>query len=287
MGVGILMLISFKNANGDTFPISGNYALKNWWGFGEIPTDIKTSKAPYQVGVSHIDTIVEPRFFGFDFTILGENRQEIFDRRLLIIKHFNTILGPGTLIWEQEDGTTYYIDCIAKATLPEGEAQSRVHQVVIVELFAPNPYWYDPTQWEQVMVGFSGGFSLPFSLPVSFGIVGSQVEVNNLGNVETPVLIYLYGEVVNPVIQNLTTDEEISVVQTVPDGDILIINTAFGEKSAMILCGGEYENAFEYVDPDSIFWKLPPGESTIRYTVTSQGANARCILYYYHRFSGV
>ena len=76
------------------------------------------------------------------------------------------------------------------------------------------------------MVGFSGGFSFPFSFPVSFGQVGTQLTISNSGNIETPVLIYFYGEVVNPKVQNLTTDKEISIIQTVPDGDILIINTA-------------------------------------------------------------
>ena len=137
------------------------------------------------------------------------------------------------------------------------------------------------------MVGFSGGFSFPFSFPVSFGTVGTQIDMFNLGSVETPIIIYLYGEVVNPVITNVTTDEAITVTRTVDDGDILIINTAFGEKAAMVLTDGEYVNAFEYVDPDSIFWKLAPGSNTLSYTVASEGENAQCIIYYYHRFSGV
>lgn len=281
------MLISFINANGETFEITGNYMLKTWWGFGDLPSDIKTSKAPYQDGETHVDTIVEAKPFGFDFTIFGNDRQEVFDRRLNVIKHFNTKLGPGTLVWEQEDGTTYHIDCLAKATFPSGEAQSRNHQIAIVELYAPNPYWYNPVQWEQIMIGFSGGFSFPFSFPFNLGIVGSQVEINNLGNIETPVMIYFYGEVVNPTVQNLTTEEEISVIKTIEDGEILIINTAFGQKGAVILSGGEYVNAFEYVDPESVFWKLEPGINNLKYTVSSEGANAQCRLYYYHRFSGV
>jgi len=140
---------------------------------------------------------------------------------------------------------------------------------------------------ESIMVGFSGGFSFPFSFPVSFGQVGTQVTITNSGNVDTPVLIYFYGEVEEPVIENQTTDESITLTQTVDDGDILIINTAFGEKSVMLLSGGEYTNAFEYVDPDSDFWKLQPGDNTVRYTSSSEGENAECRLYYYNRYSGV
>lgn len=281
------MLISFINANGETFPVNGNYKLKTWWGFGDLPTDIKTSKAPYQDGETFIDTVVEAKPFGFDFTIIGLNRQEIFDRRLIVTRQFNTKLGLGTLIWEQEDGTKYHIDCIAKPIFPSGEAQSRTHQIVIIDLVALNPFWYDPIQWEQVLIGFSGGWSYPWSYPRSYGQVGCQVEVNNLGNIETPVMIYFYGEVVNPVMQNLTTEEDISVIQTIVDGEILIVNTGWGQKGAMILSGGEYVNAFEYVHPESVYWKLAPGPNTIKYTAASEGANANCRLYYYHRFSGV
>jgi len=281
------MLLSFINSNGESFPISGNYILKSWWGFGELPVDIQSSKAPYQDGRTYIDTIADSRDFGFDFTIIGATRQEVFNRRLLITSHFNPKLGPGTLEWQQDDGTIYHIDCISKLSFPSGDGQSANHQTVIVQLFAPNPFWYNPTQQEKIMVGFEGGLSFPFSFPFGLGSVGTQIDVLNTGDVDTPIMVYFYGEIVNPKIQNLTTDEEISVIRTIADGDILIINTAFGEKSAMVLSGGEYINAFEYVDPDSVFWKLAPGINTVKYTASSEGANARCRLYYYHRYSGV
>jgi hypothetical protein len=282
------MLISFTNANDETFDIQNNYILQPDWDLGSAPVDHQMAKAPYQDGETYIDTIFEPNNPTISFAVIGNTRQNIFDRCLTVQKHFNPKLGLGTLKWIQDDGTTYYLDCIPlKPIFPSGEGRSHNHQIVIIQFIAPNPFWYDPTQLEQIMVGFSGGFSLPFSFPFTMGTVGSQVDINNLGNIETPVLIYFYGEVVNPVMQNLTTGEDITITKTIDDGDVLIINTAFGEKSVMILSGGEYTNAFEFVDPDSVFWKLAPGDNTLKYTVSSEGANAECRLYYYHRFSGV
>ena len=283
------MLVYFTNANGNTFYIQDNYILSpDWAGFGEVDVEHKMTKAPYQDGKTFIDTIFDERELIVPFLIKADNRQEVFDRRLIVSNHFNPKLGIGTLTWEQEDGTRYCIDCIPYAPIfPGGKAQNRWYQEVIIMFVAPNPFWYNPTQGESIMVGFTGGFSLPFSLPIGFGTVGSQIDIVNLGSVETPVMIYFYGEVVNPTIQNLTTEEEISIIKTIDDGDILIINTAFGEKAAMILSGGEYINAFEYVDPASTFWKLDPGTNTVKYTVTSEGANAQCRLYYYNRYSGV
>ena len=283
------MLITFVNANDESFSIQDNYILsKNWSGFSEIPIDHQLSKAPYQDGKTYIDTLFDPRILTVEFLIKGDNRQEVFDRRLTVTKQFNPKLGVGKIIWEQEDGTTYHLDCIPYTPIfPDGQAQNKWYQVVIVQFLAPDPFWYDPTQIQQIMVGFSGGFSLPFSFPINFGTVGTQIDVSNSGNVSTPVIIYLYGEVVDPVITNTTTGEAITISQTVSDGDILIINTAFGEKSSLLLSGGVYTNAFEYIDPDSTFWKLEPGSNTISYSVTSEGANAACRVYYFHRYSGV
>jgi hypothetical protein len=283
------MELLFTNADGDDFNFSGNYILSpRWDGFGETPVDIQTTKAPYQHGRTYIDTIAEPKEMTVEFTITGSTRQNVFDRRKIVAERFNPRLGLGTLKWIQDDLTEYHIDCIPRGPdFMDGEGQSANHQVVIVSFIAPNPFWYDPTQIERIMVGFSGGLSLPFSLPFNLGTVGSQITVTNSGDIETPVMIYFYGEVENPSIENSTTEEEISITKTVQDGEILIINTAFGEKSVLLLTGGEYENAFEYVDDDSIFWSLDPGDNTVSYTVASEGANAECRLYYYNRYSGV
>ncbi|MBA7476361.1 hypothetical protein ES707_11746 [subsurface metagenome] len=282
------MLLSFINGNGETFNIHGDYILTPNWDLGNAPVKHQTSKAPYQDGETLIDTSFEPANPILEFAIKGSNRQQIFDRRLIIQRHFNPKLGIGTLKWQQEDGTTYHLDCVpTKPIFPSGDGQSSSHQMVIIQLFAPNPYWYDPTQIERIMIGFFGGFSFPFSFPINFGQVGTQIDVINTGTVETPIMIYLYGEVIDPTIQNLLTDEKISVIHAIANGDILIINTAFGEKTALILSGGEYNNAFEYVDPESVFWKLKPGINPIRYICTSEGEHAQCRLYYYNRFSGV
>lgn len=293
MGVQILnnttrtYYITFTNADDEEFTISPpNYLLLGFEGFGQGLVDIQMSKAPYQDGKTYVDNLFPERIITLEIAIYGDSQQEVFDRRLNVNQKFNSRLGIGTLTFQQVEGSTYCVDVITKS-ITFGRSTSKHYNVAIIELVAPNPFWYDPTQWESIMVGFSGGFSFPFSFPVSFGTVGTQIDMFNLGSVETPVTIYLYGEVVNPVITNLTTDEAITVTRTVDDGDILIINTAFGEKAAMVLTGGEYVNAFEYVDPDSIFWKLQPGSNTLGYTVASEGENAQCIIYYYHRFSGV
>jgi len=281
------MLLSFTNSLGQTFNINGNYLLASNWELGNAPVNHQSSKAPYQDGETYIDTIFESGNPILEFTIIGDNRQQIFDRRLIVQQHFNPKLGIGTLKWVQENGTTYCLDCIpSKPVFVTGEGQSRGHQAVIISLFAPNPSWYNPTQYERHLVGFSGGWSFPWSFPLNFGTVSQQITVRNSGNVDTPILVYFAGEIHDPEIENLTTGKKISVVKNIDDGKTLIINTTFGKKSVQILDGG-LTNAFEYVDLDSVFWQLVPGDNEIRYVASFEGANSLCKLLYYNRFSGV
>jgi hypothetical protein len=283
------MLISFTNSLGETLEFDGYYILSpKWDGFGELPVEHQRTKAPYQDGETYIDTVVNTRVPTIEFTILGDDQQEVFNRRRIVARHFNPKLGPGTLKWSQDDGSEYWLDCVPDSPIfPSGDGRGRTFQAAILQFHAFNPFWYDPSEVQRTMVRFEGGWSFPLSFPISFGQIGTQVTVENEGDVDSPALIYLYGEVVNPVIKNLTTGEEIEIVGTVEDGEILIINTAFGEKGALILSDGEYVNVFQYVDPESKFWQLEPGENTLSYTVTSEGENAKCIVMFYHRYSGV
>jgi len=284
------MKAEFINANGVSFPIDPPFYLEDLHieGLSGLLAEAKMTKAPYQDGRTLIDMNVDERYFDLPFQIVADSREQLEQYRLLVNEVFNPKLGLGTLRITLPSGQVWCIDCVpTNALMPGGEARMDDYQEVLIPMVAPNPYLYDPTQIENIMIGFSGGFKFPFKFPFTLGTVGSQITVGNVGNIETPVMIYFYGEVVNPVIQNVTTEEGISIVKTIADGEILIINTAFGEKSAMILTGGEYVNAFEYVDPDSKFWNLVPGTNTLKYTASSEGANAQCRVYYYNRRSGV
>jgi len=283
------MLLSFTNGDGDVLDIDNNYILsKNWSGFSESPVSHQMSKAPYQVGRTYIDSDFDARDCVIEFLIKADDRQTLFDRRRVITRHFNPKFGVGTLTWTQEDGGQYCLDCIPHLPIfVSGRGQNHWYQEVILRLTAPYPYWYDPEENQEVVFGFSGGLSFPFSFPISFGQVGARATLVNDGDVDTPVMIYLYGEIADPTIRNVTTDEEIIISGTISDGDIMIINTAFGEKSVLTLSGGVYTNTFEDVDPDSAFWNLEPGDNIIQYTTTNEGDNAQCRILWYNRYSGV
>jgi len=282
------MKLSFKNANNETFIFQEYYHVFNLSGFGDIPVTHQLIKAPYQDGETYIDTLFDPRTVTVEFYILGADRQELFNRRRTVHQHFNPKYGLGTLVWEDDSGSAYCLDCIPlEIVFQDGKGLGPTYQQSIIQFLAPNPFWYESTQIEKILVGFSGGLSFPFSFPISFGTVTSLITITNEGNVNTPVTIMFHGEVNDPEIVNLTTNETISVTKDIADGEILIINTAFGNKSVQIYSGGNYSDAFEYVDPDSVFWQLIPGGNQVRYLASFEGDNSYCQILFYNRYSGV
>lgn len=282
--------IAYINANNERYNITlPNYPLKNWDGFEKAPVVHQMTKAPYQDGETLIDTVFESRQLNLEWTILADNEFQLEERRRIVTRIFNPKLGPGKIEWIQADGsTTFLIDCVPQdIIMPAGKARGITFQEVLLPFIAPKPFWYTPIQAEEYLVGFDGGLSFPFSFPINFGTVGTTINIINSGNVDTPIQIYFSGEVEDPIIKNETTGKELSIVKTINDGDILIINTKFGARSVQILSEGNYINAFEYVDPGSLFWKLIPGENIVTYTATSEGVNAKCKILYYNHYSGV
>jgi len=287
--ISITTDIKFINSNGETFNFSiPNYALQQWEGFESVKVSHKTTKAPYQDGETLIDSVFESKQLSLQFEIQAETRALLQLRRRIVSRYFNPKLGLGKLVYTDDNGNVFHLDCIVEdIIMPGGDAKGPTWQQVLITFIAPNPFWYDPNILTSYLVGFAGGLSFPFSFPLNFGTVGTQITINNSGNVDTPILITFSGEITDPVITNNTTGESITIIKTINDGDTLIINTAFGSKSVQISSGGVYSNAFEYVDPSSKFWQLVPGENDISYSATSEGANAKGQLQYYQRYSGV
>ena len=96
----------------DTWPKRKDYLLQNWEGFGEVPVSLQTRKSPYQDGVTVMEQLLEPRHLSLEVVLLGESKQDVYDKRRFIQSLFNPKLGQGRLEWYQPDGTVYSIGVI-------------------------------------------------------------------------------------------------------------------------------------------------------------------------------
>jgi hypothetical protein len=93
---------------------------------------------------------------------------------------------------------------------------------------------------------------------------------------------------VNPTVKNNTTGEFVKINREIDATQILIISTEFGKKKVEIKAAdGAITNAFNYIDLDSTFFQLQPGNNEIEYLTNNSDKASKVIIRYQNRYVGV
>lgn len=140
-----------------------------------------------------------------------------------------------------------------------------------LSLVCPDPRFYSQTLNSQAATSSvsTAGAAFPWSFPVGFGggTGGTaNLSASNAGNIDTYPLIRVYGPVSNPQIENHTTGQWLYVDNvTLAAGEYIDIDVK--ERTVVSNAGA---NLFSHVRfPDSSWWTLPPGGSTIQLWASS------------------
>lgn len=284
----------YTNTEGESLELGNSppYILKSISGAGGIDVDIQLQKAPFQDGKTYIDNVVNERLITLNVVILSETEEERFQYRRGILRMFNPKLGIGTLTYLY-DGGSREIQVIPKTTpvfntddpeAPNEQLETNIH------ILAPSPFWLDSLLQEIEMADWIGGLQFPLEITtegIPFSISGSEVHVFNDGDVDAPVLIEFNGPALNPQVENLTTRNLIRIGRTLEAGDKLIIDTSFGNKSIRLLHGEKESNVMHWIDLQSKFWQLIPGENVIKYSADEGAEEATVQVTWKNRFVGV
>lgn len=210
------MRISFTNAAGNSVVFSEGtrhmYRIRSREGLSHIPTDLQSQRAPNQNGATLINQLFEPRDMTFDLMILG-SKQEQIERRRLMNRIFNPLLGEGILHVVLDTGDEYIMSCVADGTpnFIQDEVQGVFIQEAPLDLFAPDPFWRSVRVSQTPMTAYLGLWTFPFSFPIEFGQTGDFAYIDNDGDVPCPITIEFRGPALNPRIDNVTTGEFIQI----------------------------------------------------------------------------
>lgn len=282
--------VYFTNRFGESVLIDSNeppLLLSKLEGVGGAPAIVQLQKAPYQDGATFIDSVLEPRYLTIEGMIWSTHAAEVMERRQKLIRVLNPKLGLGTLRLEF-DGVVREIDAIADSSPVFPDKGTKPIQQFLISIVCPDPALRSDEEETWTLASFIGGFSLPFSFPISFGTVGQTLDIENNGDLDTPVLIRMTGPLRNPVLENVTTGQRLSITREILSGETLEINTAFGKQAVAIIdSNGNRSNGFHYVSPDSEFWQMMPGLNTVSYAATEESSSSAVTLSFYHRFAGV
>ena len=272
-------------SNGDSIAFDGvEYAIgrESLDGMSGYPTTIEYQHLPGQIGAYHDSVEITERAIAMRIAVFGLGRVALEARRRRLVRALNPLNGKSTLIWHKANGESVYIQVLPDGMSPNfgsGTAPDATIWEGDLDLIAEDPCWYvlqDAILYP--MKGYEGGFSVPFSLPLSFGTISTSVTIDNPGDIPSGCTIQIHGMMVNPVVANLSTGEEISVKRTVAAGEILTISTGDDAQSAVLTAAdGTTTNALHYVSIGSEFWHIWPGINTLQ--ILAADADAAAVAY--------
>lgn len=154
----------------------------------------------------------------------------------------------------------------------------------LLKFWCPDPFFYDPvpTEFNYGLSG-SGGLTFPITYDLTYpeSNINDICTVNNLGDVKAFPLIYIYGPLRNPQINNLTTNNQMQITQTLAVGEHIIIDMK--ECTLLYWNGSTYESITENITVDTEFWSLRRGGNEIHF-IALDANNGGIILYFNTRY---
>ena len=280
------IVITNKNGESITLGNQSPYFLETIDGVGEVPVAIESQKAPKQDGSTYLGNVLDNRAISIEGTIITKGSPDaVLAARRLMQRVFNPKLDAVTINYYQ-GGRVKEIVGIAETTpvFPGGQGNKGLYyQKFLLNLICHEPFWLDPYYESREMSYLMGGIQFRLTLPTMFSYRGFKRRAINGGDVATPVEIEFKGPAVNPTVSNLTTGEFIRVNRELAEDDVLTINTAFGQKYVRI----NGQNAFHYIDLDSVFWQLVPGENTLSYRSNNDSIKTKVLIKWKNRYVGL
>jgi len=265
--------------------------ILNSFDAGAPKSTMLTTKAPGQDGTTLEGNLLEERTPAITLTIHADSIQDLYDRRRKLYA-FLLPRTSGIMLYTNDSGTRaipYAVD-----GEPEAKERTGVGMQVLVQLYCPDPYWSDTAETRADMAAWVGDFEFPLIIPEETGVeLGHRmstriVNAYNPGDVECGLRIVFtaLASVTAPSLVNVNTQETMRVKRTLAAGDQLIISTGAGNETVKMRHTGLETNALNYIDIQSDFFQLGPGDNILRYGADAGIDELECAVYYTPRYAG-
>ena len=265
--------LKVKNDKGDVLNLTGNrkYSVYKITGLNPPKATINSSVNTTTDGSSINSVRLDNRNIVIYIALEGD----IEVNRINLYKYF-PIKKPVTLYFTNGtrevyiEGTVELIECDLFVK----------RQVAQISIICNKPYFKAVDSLITSFGDINSLFEFPFSIGKA-GIEFSAITVNqrksiiNAGDVETGVIIELFsvGTVVNPILYNVFTGEQMALNFTMETSDKIVINTNVGEKAITLIRNGVSYNAMGYMTPDSVWFELQSGDNVFTYDATEGTGN--------------
>lgn len=298
----ITNIITFTNLGGDgdsvTFAPDRHHRLISGFDLSALSAIVNQSQSTKN-GATYQSTKLETRDFEIEF-FTNRNYESvgwIEDMRHELFKVFNPLKNPIRINFETKGGKEYYIDAelIATPSLPQGfENSNKVWQKGLLQFNASDPFIYEKNETKTDIAVWMPNLEFPLEV-VEGGIeVGYRspsliVNVENRGSDDTGMVIRFkaLSEVVNPMLLNVNTYEQLKLNFTMLPGDVIEVSTYTGKRTARLTRNNVTTNVFGRIDLSSAFLQLRVGDNLFRYDATEGLDYLECSIIHRNTLIGV
>lgn len=284
--------LTYTNASGESISFSrfSVYFPTDVDGISNIANTIFADSTMGQDGDSFIATRIEPRDITITCTILERDREKARIRRRQAAHCLNPQLA-GSMLYEYGD----FRRIIGCRVSDLSFSASRAYQKFILQLRCLDPFWREAAETREDIAAWVGAFEFPIDLPedqtweIEYRQPSLIVNAYNAGDVAAGMRVEFraLGALTNPSIVNVDTQEYVAFGIGMQAGDVLTVTTGYGSKNATLLRGGVTSDAIRYIDPDSTYLQLAPGDNLIRYDADDGLENLEVFLYHNNLYLGV
>jgi phage-related protein len=262
-------------------------AVSDWSGVYEPTVSHVTATAPGYDGAIYDGSYLDAREITINVGyVAGFDVSDIQSWRRTLLSVVNPKLtsrnNPGRLTLV-EDGVSRLFYAIPDSPDMASISRRNGANEVVVTFQCFDPFAYDGNTTIRSASEVIPDVEFPLELTNSF-IFGTQqtggVTIISNGDVETPVLITIYGPCTNPILENTTTGEAIEINKVIDTLDVLVIDT----RASTVYINGA--NSIQYVTVDSVFWKLQPGSNVVAFSEDVGATQAICTVEYNDCFIG-
>ena len=257
-------------------------------GNGMAPLEYITERGPFQHGETMLDVFLRPRILQYHLRVNCKNRDDVWKQRNKLLDYFRPRDKPGTLTYVLSGYVKRAIDVYVQ----EGPEYIKEisnwdeHSIdTTIRFIAHDPTFYNPNQ-KSITAISTGALYFPITFPIKFITVGLKTTINYVGNWITYPRIRVTGPIDNVKIENLTTNEAISLIYSLSSNRTLEINLTYGYKTIELDDG---TNLLHTLTPESNIatFHLQPGINELNITGSGQSTSTKVTIFWYERFVGI
>lgn len=260
------MQLIYTNDNGESLILRQRrpYFLERVDGSANLRQAIHTFRAPDQDGAFFISGSLEMRNITLEGTVIADTPDMAAAMRRNLLKLF-TPKARGALEYRRAR-----IPCIVEEIVFRVNNIARAEKFFI-SLLCPTAYFEALDRLRAELAVWMELFQFVLEIPEDTGVefgtrtTSQLVTLSNPGDAPCGCVIsfLVRGTVSFPEIQHLGTGETFRFNRTMLSGEELRVYTHFAGKRAVRIYAGNESNALPYMDVDSSFIQLLPGDNTL------------------------